>query len=125
GRGIQPEVATFILNLEDPGQFADYVAYHLDFRLEDKQAVLAADSIAERLRRVLILLDTEIELQETQRRLQKEVEEEIDRNQREFFLREQIKALQKELSGSDDEDDEVEAFRAKLDELDLPETAMK
>ncbi len=125
GRGIQPEVATFILNLEDPGQFADYVAYHLDFRLEDKQAVLAADSIAERLRRVLILLDTEIELQETQRRLQKEVKEEIDRNQREFFLREQIKALQKELSGSDDEDDEVEAFRAKLDELDLPETAMK
>ncbi|HEX7002919.1 MAG TPA: endopeptidase La [Trueperaceae bacterium] len=125
GRAVQQEVAQFIMNLDDPGQFADYVAYHLDFKLEDKQAVLEAASVAERLRRVLILIDTEIELQETQRRLQKEVKEEIDRNQREYFLREQIKALQKELSGSDDDEDEVEAFREKLDELDLPEVVMK
>ncbi|NBC95237.1 MAG: endopeptidase La [Deinococcus-Thermus bacterium] len=125
GRGIQAEVAQFILNLEDAGQFADYVAYHLDFRLEDKQAVLEAPTVAERLRKVLVLIDTEIELQETQRRLQREVKEEIDRNQREYFLREQIKALQKELSGSDDEEDEVESFRQKLEEAELPEEAMK
>ncbi|UCH24694.1 MAG: endopeptidase La [Trueperaceae bacterium] len=125
GRNIQPEVAQFVMNLEDAGQFADYVAYHLDFKLEDKQAVLEAASVTERLRKVLILIDTEIELQETQRRLQKEVKEEIDRNQREYFLREQIKALQKELSGSDDEEDEIEAFREKLEALELPEVAMK
>src|SRR5690554_5581051 len=125
GRNIQPEVATFIFNLEDPGQLADYVAYHLDFRLDDKQAVLEAPTIEERLRRVLVLIDTEIELQETQRRLQLEVKEEIDRNQREYFLREQIKALQKELSGTDDDEDEVEAFREKLEELNLPEAVMK
>src|SRR5690625_674527 len=125
GRNIQPEVAAFILNLEDPGQLADYVAYHLDFKLEDKQGILEAETIEERLRRVLVLIDTEIELQETQRRLQIEVKEEIDRNQREYFLREQIKALQKELSGGDDDEDEIEAFREKLEELDLPETAMK
>ncbi len=124
-RGLQAEVAQFVMNLEDPGQFADYVAYHLDFRVEDKQAVLEAASVAERLRKVLILIDTEIELQETQRRLQREVKDEIDRNQREYFLREQIKALQKELSGSDDDEDEVEAFREKLEALDLPEAAMK
>ena len=124
-RGIQSEVAQFILNLEDAGQFADYVAYHLDFRLEDKQAILEAKTVEERLHRVLVLIDTEIELQETQRRLQREVKEEIDRNQREYFLREQIKALQKELSGSDDEEDEVEAFREKLEEAGLPEEAMK
>src|SRR5690606_18426260 len=109
----------------DAGQFADYVAYHLDFRLADKQSVLEAPSVAERLRKVLVLIDTEIELQETQRRVQREVKEEIDRNQREYFLREQIKALQKELSGSDDEEDEVEAFREKLEALDLPEAVMK
>jgi len=124
-RGIQAEVAQFILNLEDPGQFADYVAYHLDFRLEDKQAVLEAATIADRLRKVLVLIDTEIELQETQRRLQREVKEEIDRNQREYFLREQIKALQKELSGSDDEEDEVESFRERLEEAGPPEEVMK
>ena len=124
-RNIQPEVAQFVMNLEDAGQFADYVAYHLDFRLEDKQAVLEAESVEARVRRVLILIDTEIELAETQRRVQREVKDEIDRNQREYFLREQIKALQRELSGSDDGDDEAEIFRAKLEELKLPEDAMK
>ncbi len=125
GRNLQADVAQFVLNLDDPGQFADYLAFHLDFRIDDKQMVLEATSVAERLRKVLLLIDTELELQETQRRLQREVKDEIDRNQREYFLREQIKALQKELTGSDNEDDEIEAFSQKLAELDLPEAAMK
>jgi ATP-dependent Lon protease len=87
--------------------------------------VLEALTIAERLKKTLMLLDTELELQETQRRLQREVKDEIDRNQREYFLREQIKALQKELSGSDDEEDEIETFREKLDGLGLTETVLK
>jgi ATP-dependent Lon protease len=124
-RSIQAEVAQFVMNLEDPGQFADYVAYHLDFRVSDKQAVLECETVAERIRKVLVLIDTELELQETQRRLQREVKDEIDRNQREYFLREQIKALQKELSGSDDDEDEVEAFREKFESLELPEVVMK
>ena len=124
-RNLQTDVAQFVLNLEDPGQFADYISFHLDFRIEDKQAVLESESVAERLRKVLLLIDTELELQETQRRLQREVKDEIDRNQREYFLREQIKALQKELNGSAEEDDEIEAFNNKLTELDLPEAAMK
>jgi ATP-dependent Lon protease len=124
GRIIQPEVAQFIMNLEDPGQFADYVAYNLDFRLEDKQAVLEAKTISERLHKVLVLIDTEIELAETQRRIQREVKEEIDRNQREYFLREQIKALQRELAGSDEESDEIEMFRGRLDELELSDEVM-
>ncbi len=125
GRNIQPEVAQFVMNLDDAGQFADYVAYHLDFRLEDKQEVLESASVEERVRKVLVLIDTEIELAETQRRVQREVKDEIDRNQREYFLREQIKALQRELSGSDEGDDEVENFRVKLDELNLDEEVMK
>ncbi len=124
-RQIQHEVAQFVMNLEDPGQFADYVAYHLEFKLADKQGVLEAASVEDRLRKVLVLIDTEIELQETQRRLQREVKDEIDRNQREYFLREQIKALQKELSGSDEDEDEVEAFREKLAALGLGEVVMK
>ena len=124
-RNIQPEVAQFIMNLEDAGQFADYVAYNLDFRHEDKQGVLEAESISERVKKVLVLIDTELELAETQRRLQREVKDEIDRNQREYFIREQIKALQRELSGTDDDEDEVEAFREKLEALELDEVVMK
>ncbi|MBX3144955.1 MAG: LON peptidase substrate-binding domain-containing protein, partial [Trueperaceae bacterium] len=91
-RSVQTEVAQFVMNLDDAGQFADYVTYHLDFKLAEKQAVLEAATVVERVRKVLVLIDTEIELQETQRRLQREVKDEIDRNQREYFLREQIKA---------------------------------
>ena len=124
-RSVQPEVAQFIMNLEDPGQFADYVAYNLDFRHEDKQAVLEAKTVTDRVRKVLVLIDTELELAETQRRLQREVKEEIDRNQREYFIREQIKALQRELSGSDEDEDELEMFREKFEELNLPDEVMK
>ena len=121
---VHNEVANFIMNLDNPGQFADYIAYHLDFKLEDKQAILEIASISERVRKVLVLIDTELELAETQRRLQREVKEEIDRNQREYFLREQIKALQRELSGNEDIDDEIEMFRERLEQLELDEVVM-
>lgn len=124
-RSVQHEVAQFVMGLDDPGQFADYVTYHLDFKLEDKQAILEATTVVERLRLVLVLVDAEIQLQEVQRRLQREVKDEVDRNQREYFLREQIKALQKELTGSDDDEDEIEMFREKLEELELDEVVMK
>lgn len=124
-RNVQAEVAQFVLNLEDAGQLADYVAYNLDFRHEDKQAVLEAATISDRVKKVLVLIDTELELAETQRRLQREVKDEIDRNQREYFIREQIKALQRELSGSDEDEDELDAFREKLEALKLPDDVMK
>ena len=73
----------------------------------------------------MVLIDTEIELAETQRRLQREVKDEIDRNQRDYFIREQIKALQRELNGTNEDEDEIEVFRKKFEELKLPEEAKK
>ncbi len=119
GKYLAPEVAQFVLNLEDPSQLADYIAFHMDFRLEDKQRVLETASVAERLKAVLVLLEGELALIETQRRIQQQVKEEIDRNQREYFLREQMKAIQRELHGEEGEQ-EVEEFRKKLAALDLP-----
>ncbi len=124
-RNIPPEVVQFISEIKDAGQLADYIAYNIDFKDNDKQAVLEADSISERVKKVLILLDTELELAETQSRLRQEVKEEIDRSQREYFIREQIKALQRELNETDEDDDEIEAFRAKFAELKLSEDVMK
>ena len=91
----------------------------MDFRLEDKQKVLETANVAERLRAVLVLLEAELALIETQRRIQQQVKEEIDRNQREYFLREQMKAIQRELHGEEGEQ-EVEEFCRKLEALDLP-----
>ncbi|RIH81385.1 Lon protease 1 [Meiothermus luteus] len=121
GKLVPPEVAQVILNLEDPVQLADYIAFHLEFKLEDKQQILAQPSVTERLKRVAVLLDAELDLIETQRRIQQQVREEIDKNQREFYLREQMKAIQRELHGEEGEM-EVEEFRQKIEALNLPES---
>lgn len=124
-RNIPPEIVQFISEINNAGQLADYIAYNIDFKDFDRQAVLEAPSISERVKKVLILLDTELELAETQSRLRQEVKEEIDRSQREYFIREQIKALQRELNETDEEDDEIEAFRKKFTELKLSKDVMK
>ena len=121
GKYLSPEVAQFVINLEDPSQLADYIAFHMDFKLEDKQKILETASAVERLKRIAVLLDAELDLIETQRRIQQQVKDEIDRNQREFYLREQMKAIQKELHGEDGEM-EVEEFREKIATLGLPES---
>jgi len=124
GKYVSPDVAQFIQNLEDPVQLADYIAFHMDFKLEDKQQILELPSVAERLKRILVLLDAELELIETQRRIQQQVKEEIDKNQREYFLREQMKAIQRELHGEEGEE-EVEELRRKIEALGLPEVVKK
>jgi ATP-dependent Lon protease len=120
GKFVSPEVAQFVANLDDPSQLADYIAFHLDFKLEDKQGILEMPATTERLKRALVLLDGEVDLIETQRRIQQQVKDEVDRNQREFFLREQMKAIQKELHGEEG-DQEVEELRKKVAALGLPE----
>ncbi|ADY25439.1 anti-sigma H sporulation factor, LonB [Deinococcus proteolyticus MRP] len=107
---------------DDLGELTDHIAFHMDFKLEDKQALLELTDIPARARRVLSLLDTEQEVQEVQAKIRAQVKEEIDKNQREYFLREQLKAIQKELQGGGEDGeelDEAEAFRAKIDELGL------
>ncbi len=121
GKYLLPEVAQFVMNLEDPSQLADHIAFHLDFKLEDKQKILATPSVTDRLKRIAVLLDAELDLLETQRRIQQQVKEEIDKNQREFYLREQMKAIQRELHGEEGEM-EVEEFRQKIAALNLPDS---
>jgi ATP-dependent Lon protease len=125
GKNLQQDVLQLIQTLENPGQLADQIAFNLDFKLEDRQALLEELSVLERMKRVLVLLVSELELNQAQQRIQTQVKEEIDRNQREYFLREQMKAIQKELRGEEEGDDEVEAFRAKIEKLGLAEDTKK
>ena len=122
GKYLAPDVAQFVQKLEDPSQFADYIAFHMDFKLADKQKILEEPNVVERLRQVLVLIDSELELVETQRRIQQQVKEEVDKNQREYFLREQMRAIQRELHGEEGLD-ETEELREKIEALDLPEEA--
>ncbi|WP_019587533.1 endopeptidase La [Deinococcus apachensis] len=118
---VSAESVQAIQGKDDPGEMADHIAFNLDFKLEDKQAILEATRVTDRVRRVLTLLDTEQEVQAVQARIRAQVKEEIDKNQREYYLREQMKVIQKELQGGDDGEDadEAEAFRAKIDALGL------
>ncbi len=125
GKFINPEAVQFIQSLEEPGQIADNIAFNLDLKLEDKQGVLETTNVPDRLKKVLVLLDGEIELVEMQKRIQQQVKDEIDRNQREYFLREQMKAIQKELRGEEEGDDEIETFRSKIAALKLSEDVQK
>ncbi|GEM47124.1 endopeptidase La [Deinococcus cellulosilyticus] len=122
---LAPDVVELILNREDPGVMADYIAFNMDFKLTDKQAVLEAPNLTERVRKVLVMLDSEAELMAIQRRIQQQVKEEIDKNQRDYYLREQMKIIQKELHGEDSEEDEVAQLREKINALGLTEDAKK
>ncbi|MDV6375699.1 endopeptidase La [Deinococcus arenicola] len=106
---------------DEVGEMADHIAFNLDFRLEDKQKLLEAVRLTDRIRMLLTLLDTEQEVQAVQAKIRAQVKEEIDKNQREYYLREQMKVIQKELQGGEDgeEGDEAEVFRTKIDALEL------
>ena len=118
---VNAEAVQTIQGKDEPGEMADHIAFNLDFKLEDKQALLELPKVTDRIKKLLTLLDAEQEVQAVQARIRAQVKEEIDKNQREYYLREQMKVIQKELhGGGDDEDaDEAEAFRAKIEALEL------
>ncbi|UQN05145.1 endopeptidase La [Deinococcus sp. QL22] len=118
---VSAESVQTIQGKEEAGEMADHIAFNLDFKLEDKQALLEAASPVARIRKLLTLLDTEQEVQAVQARIRAQVKEEIDKNQREYYLREQMKVIQKELQGGEDgeEGDEADAFRTKIEALEL------
>ncbi|MFC4638513.1 endopeptidase La [Deinococcus hohokamensis] len=121
GGKVSAESVQTIQGKDDAGEMADHIAFNLDFKLEDKQALLETATVTERIRKLLTLLDTEQEVQAVQARIRAQVKEEIDKNQREYYLREQMKVIQKELHGGEEgeDGDEAEAFRAKIEALDL------
>ncbi|GGK25963.1 Lon protease [Deinococcus malanensis] len=121
GGKVSAESVQTIQGKDDAGEMADHIAFNLDFKLEDKQALLETATVTERIRRLLTLLDTEQEVQAVQARIRAQVKEEIDKNQREYYLREQMKVIQKELHGGEDGEDadEAEAFRTKIEALEL------
>jgi ATP-dependent Lon protease len=107
--------------LKDPGPLADVVAKYATWEVADKQAVLEEPDAVTRLEQVFGLLSRDLERFDTEKQISARVKQQMDSNQREYYLREQMKAIQKELG--QDETDEIEALRAKIEEKALPEAA--
>src|ERR687889_371924 len=113
-RGLPEEVVHQVLDsVTDPGRFADLVAGYIELPVPEKQGLLETLSVEERLRRVLVHVQRQIGLLEAQEDIKSAVQEELGERQREMFLREQMKAIQKEL-GEDDQNKEIEELREKL-----------
>ena len=122
-RGLSEEVLEKVLeSIQEPGQLADLVASQLELGVPERQLLLETLSVEERMRRALVHLQREIDIHRSQRLIQKQVNEELQGRQKEMYLREQLKAIQREL-GNGDEDNELETLREKLAALDLPKEA--
>jgi len=120
GKAISSEVMVIAGNLEDAGRLADLVASNLDLKIEDAQAVLKIFDPVARLKRVNELLSKEIDLLTMQQEINTHAREEIDKSQREYFLRQQLKAIQNELGEGNDLAEEVETFRVKARKAKMP-----
>ena len=123
GKNISPEVLAIIANLDDAGRLADLCASNLDLKVEDAQSVLDIIDPVPRLRRVNDLLNKEIEVLTVQQEINTQARADIDRSQREFFLRQQLKAIQAELGDGNELYEEIEQYRDKILRAKLPEAA--
>jgi ATP-dependent Lon protease len=122
-RGLPEEVVKQVLDsAEEPGRFADLVASYLELSVPEKQGLLETLSVEERLRRVLVHVERQIGMLEAQEEIKSQVQEELGERQREMFLREQLKAIQKEL-GDDDQAKELDDLRERFAKLTLPKEA--
>lgn len=118
---VPPEVMVSVNNIEDPGRLADIITSHLNLKVEEKQEILEAISAHERLEILCTFLVKEIDILEMERKIHLRVRKQMEKTQKEYYLREQIKAIQKELGDVDERVAEVEELRSKLSKLDLDE----
>jgi len=125
GKSIPPDVMSIIASIEEPGKLADFVANHLSLKVPEAQELLETPNPVDRLKRVNEHLVKEVTLLEIQKEINLEAKDEIDRSQREYFLRQQLKAILQELGESDDLEQEIQDYRDKLKRLPLPEEARK
>lgn len=125
GRSILPDIMGVVENIEDPGKLADLIASNIGLKTEQSQEMLEITDPILRLKRVSEILAREVELLTVQQKIQSEARGEIDKTQREYFLREQLKAIKKELGDIDERAEEIKEFRIKIEEAKMPEKVMK
>jgi ATP-dependent Lon protease len=125
GKSISPEVMVIAANLEDPGRLADLAVSNLDLKVIDAQEILETIDPIERLKKVHELIAKELEVLTMQQQISSQARGEMDRSQREFFLRQQLKAIQSELGEGNELGEEVRQFRAKAHKARMPKEVLK
>ncbi len=120
---VPSEVLASISGIEEPGRLADTISAHLSLKLDQKQAILEMVSERERLEHLMAVIESEIDLLEIEKRIRGRVKKQMEKSQREYYLNEQMKAIQKELGDLDDVPNEIEDLQKKIDEAGMPKEA--
>ncbi|MGH7789129.1 MAG: endopeptidase La [Candidatus Binatia bacterium] len=122
---LPDELQVVAMNIKDAGKVTDLIASNLNVAMEEKQELLSILDVRQRLERLTSILNREIELLELGQKIQSQVQDELSKNQKDFYLRQQMRAIQKELGEGDPRDQEVDELRARLEETDPPPEARK
>jgi ATP-dependent Lon protease len=121
---IPPEILTSITSIDDPGRLTDTIAAHLPLKLESKQSVLEQASVKQRLENLFEQLDREVDILNVDKKIRGRVKRQMEKNQRDFYLNEQVKAIQKEL-GEGEEGADIEEIEKKIKSAKMPKEALK
>jgi ATP-dependent Lon protease len=120
---IPPEVLNSLAGIDDPARLADTIAAHMTIKIEDKQSVLEAPLITQRLESLMTFMEGEVDMLEMEKRIRSRVKQQMEKNQREYFLNEQMKAIQKELGDMEDVPNELDELAQKIQQSGMPQAA--
>ena len=123
--GLPPEIVAMAKSIQEPGILADMVASTINSTLEEKQGVLEIFDVKKRLKQVTRLINYQLEILELGNKIQSQVKGDMDKRQREYYLREQLKKIKEELGEKDEASVEIDDYKAKIEEKNLPEEARK
>ncbi|MCH9696993.1 MAG: endopeptidase La [Gammaproteobacteria bacterium] len=121
---IPPEVLNSLTGIESPGRLADTIAAHMNLKIEDKQAILESEAISERLESLVGLMDGEVDILELEQNIRGRVKQQMEKNQREYYLNEQMKAIQKELGDMDEVPNELDELANKIKDSGMSKEAL-
>src|SRR5476649_2309937 len=124
GKKVPAEVLSSLNSIDEPGRLVDTMAAHMALKIEQKQEILEIIDLPARVEHVLALLDAEIDLLQVEKRIRGRIKKQMERSQREYYLNEQMKAIQKELGDSDEGHNEIEELKKRIDAAGLPKDAL-
>ncbi|MDD5033930.1 MAG: LON peptidase substrate-binding domain-containing protein, partial [Methylococcaceae bacterium] len=120
---IPPEVLNALAGIENPARLADTIAAHMTVKIEEKQSILEISDVALRIEKLMGLMEGEVDMLEMEKRIRGRVKQQMEKNQREYYLNEQMKAIQKELGEMEDVPNEFEELARKVEQAGMPEAA--
>src|SRR5690554_4267107 len=122
---VPPEILSSLAGIEEPGRLADTIAAHMALKVEEKQKILEINSVRDRLEHLLGLIEGELDVLQIEKRIRTRVKQQMEKSQREYYLNEQMKAIQKELGELEDVPNEIEELERKIKRAGMPKEARK